>query len=104
MQDCEATRASAVPCSCGIDALERAVETYLAFGSTRAAEDGWRASARVMGHDARARGVRVEELLISLKRSWSSVAGIDRLPRDESSRLLARVVTLCVEEYYAPLG
>jgi hypothetical protein len=54
--------------------------------------------------DARDRGVRIEELLISLKRVWPTIPGIERLPRDESTRLLSRIVTLCVEEYYAPLG
>jgi hypothetical protein len=77
---------------------------YLSYGPTPLAEDRWRACARVLGQDARAKGLRVEELLISLKRTWGSVTGVGRLPRDESSRLLSRVVTLCVEEYYAPLG
>ena len=104
MLDRDINCANCVPCSGGIDALGRAVETYLDYGPARTADDCWRAPARVMGHDARSRGVRIEELLISLKRSWSTVSGVDRLPRDESSRLLARVVTLCVEEYYAPLG
>ena len=64
----------------------------------------WRACARVMCTDARARGVRVEQLLISLKRIWPHIPGIERMPRDASTRLLTRMVTLCVEEYYAPLG
>ena len=63
----------------------------------------WRVAARAMCQDARARGVQVEELIISLKRTWAVVAEGERLPRTESPRLLSRVVTLCVEEYYSSL-
>ncbi len=94
---------SAVPCRHGVDALGRAVQLR-GPGSAADNDDHWRACARVMCADARDRGVRVEELLISLKRIWPTIPGIGRLRRDESGRLLSRVVTLCVEEYYAPLG
>jgi hypothetical protein len=56
-----------------------------------------------MCEDARARELQIEELLIGLKRVWASVAEAERVPRDQSARLLARLVTLCVEEFYAPL-
>jgi hypothetical protein len=94
---------SAIPCRHGVDALGRAVQLR-GPGSAGENDDHWRACARVMCADARDRGLRVEELLISLKRIWPTIPGIERLQRDESGRLLSRVVTLCVEEYYAPLG
>jgi hypothetical protein len=93
----------AFPCRHGVDALRRAVQLD---GEGLALDDDepWRACARVMCADARDRGVPVEQLLISLKRIWPTIPGIGRLQRAESSRMLSRVVTLCVEEYYAPLG
>ena len=94
---------SPVPCRHGVDALGSIVQLR---GPEVAAEndDHWRACARVMCADARDRGVQIEELLISLKRIWPTIPGIERLRRDQSGHLLSRVVTLCVEEYYAPLG
>ena len=94
---------TALPCRHGVDALRRVFQS----GHSSPADgkdDHWRACARVMCADARDRGVRIEELLISLKRIWPTIPGVERLQRDESGRLLSRVVTLCVEEYYAPLG
>lgn len=93
----------ALPCRHGVDALRRAVQSR-GDGAARGNDDHWRACARVMCADARDRGVQIEGLLISLKRIWPTIPGIERLPRHESGRLLSRVVTLCVEEYYAPLG
>jgi hypothetical protein len=92
-----------LPCTDGVDALRALVRTYMREGPDGAPDDTWRLPARVMCHDARARGVQIEELIISLKRMWNAVADGERLPRTESSRLLARVVTHCVKEYYAPL-
>ena len=94
---------TAVPCRHGVDALRRVVESRDDSAADRK-DEHWRACARLMCADARDRGVRIEELLICLKRIWPTIPGVERLRRDESGRLLSRVVTLCVEEYYAPLG
>jgi hypothetical protein len=94
---------SALPCRHGVEALRRVVQSRDDLSASEN-DDHWRACARVMCADARDRSVRIEELLISLKRIWPTIPGIERLRRDESGRLLSRVVTLCVEEYYAPLG
>jgi hypothetical protein len=96
--------AAKLPCADGINALRALVRAYIRDGPDGAPDERWRLPARVVAHDARARGVQVEELIISLKRSWNDVADRERLPRTESSRLLARVVTHCVKEYYAPWG
>ena len=94
---------AALPCRHGVDALRRVFQSRDSSAAD-GKDDHWRACARVMCADARDRGVRIEELLISLKRIWPTIPGVERLKRDESGRLLSRVVTLCVEEYYAPLG
>ena len=96
-------QARALPCLRGIDVLHVAIAAHSRRDPRHDSHDHWRYSARLMCEDARTRGVRIEELLISLKRTWPTMRGIDRLPRDESARLLSRVVTLCVEEYYSPL-
>ncbi len=57
-----------------------------------------------MREDARALTLRVEELLTCVKRSWPTLADAAGVARPESSRLLSRFVTLCVEEYYRPLS
>jgi hypothetical protein len=96
-----AQRGHALPCPRGVDALRQAMRAYVRGGTHH---DVWRGAVRLMCEDARTRGVQVEELLISLKRTWAISAGVEGIPRQESCELLARVVTLCVAEYYAPLG
>jgi hypothetical protein len=85
-------------------ALREVARAHLVYGSETPSDDALRVSAQLMCEHARASGARVEELLICLKRVWPSIAGGERIPRLESSRLLARFVTLCVREYYAPSG
>jgi hypothetical protein len=93
-----------VPHPLGIDALRALLRSHVRDGAASTPDDAWRLVARVMSANAHDRALRVEELLISLKRAWPVLADTEQLPRLESSRLLARLVTLCVEEYYAPLG
>ena len=91
------------PCGPGVDALREVLRRHVRHGTGPTPEDSWRAAARLMCQDARARALRVEELLIAVKRTWPAIADGERLSRAESPRLLARFVTLCVEEYYSPL-
>ncbi|MFN2567828.1 MAG: hypothetical protein ABR499_22785 [Gemmatimonadaceae bacterium] len=87
----------------GVDELRRVVRQFLLNGPSSTPDEAWRRLARRMCEDARAREVHVEELLIGLKRTWATVADAERVPRDQSPRLLARLVTLCVKEFYGPL-
>ena len=50
---------------------------------------------------AHERGLHAEQLLILVKEAWHELPATRRATRDEAERLLARVITLCVEEYYA---
>ena len=93
-----------MPCAAGVDALRASLRSHARDGGGSAPDESWRAAARLMCEDARTRAVQVEELLIALKRAWSAIAEGEGIPRVESPRLLARFVTLCVEEYYSPLG
>jgi predicted NACHT family NTPase len=51
--------------------------------------------------EARARDILPEQLLVRLKEAWSSLPEV-RAMRDaqQQARLLERVVTMCIREYY----
>jgi hypothetical protein len=59
------------------------------------------ASLLLVATEARARNVLPEQLLVILKETWSSLPEV-RAMRDagEQVRLLQRVVTMCIREYY----
>jgi hypothetical protein len=70
------------------------------------AQDGEHASALqasllLVATEARARNILPEHLLVRLKEAWSSLPEV-RAMRDsnEQARLLERVVTMCIREYY----
>jgi hypothetical protein len=51
---------------------------------------------------AHERGLHAEHLLILLKEAWYSLPEARRAPRTDTDDVLARVITLCVDEYYTP--
>jgi hypothetical protein len=59
------------------------------------------ASLLLVATEARARAILPEQLLVRLKEAWSSLPEV-RAMRDsqEQARLLERVVTMCIREYY----
>jgi hypothetical protein len=61
-----------------------------------------RRALRVMAAEARERSMLPEQLLIVLKDIWYSLPDVRRMPEpDDRIRLLQRVVTICIKEYYA---
>ena len=51
----------------------------------------------------RSRGERAERVVIALKRTWESLQDERKSwPRDEQLQLLDRLVTRCIDDYYAP--
>ena len=52
--------------------------------------------------EAHDKSIMAEQLLVVLKDVWNSVPGVGAI-RDptEQTRLLQRVVTICIKEYYA---
>ena len=61
-----------------------------------------RRALRLLCDDARARGVRAEQLVIMIKQAWRSLPEAASRPGDDSgTELLRRVVSVCIEEYYA---
>jgi hypothetical protein len=72
-----------------------------AEGIIRAGADV-RDALRALCEDARVHRVRVEQLVIAIKQGWSSL--LSESPRMRSAgpdALLNRVITLCIDEYYA---
>jgi hypothetical protein len=57
---------------------------------------------RTIGEQARAEGVRAEQLVTSLKRIYDAVVPLPTLAsHDARTKRLANLVTICVREYYA---
>jgi hypothetical protein len=60
------------------------------------------ASLLLVATEARARSILPEQLLIILKETWSSLPEVRALSDPgEQVRLLQRVVTMCIREYYS---
>ena len=59
------------------------------------------ASLLLVATEARARDILPEQLLVRLKETWSSLPEV-RAMRDaqQQARVLERVVTMCIREYY----
>lgn len=80
-------------------ALRRAVETAGHAGHPDSELDHL---LRLACETARASGVEVEHVLIRLKECWRELPEARRIPRADGEALLAGVITLCIEEYFAP--
>ena len=59
------------------------------------------ASLLLIATEARARNILPEQLLVILKETWSSLPEVRAMSdAGEQVRLLQRVVTMCIREYY----
>jgi hypothetical protein len=59
------------------------------------------ASLLLVATEARARSILPEHLLVTLKETWSSLPEVRAMTdTGEQVRLLQRVVTMCIREYY----
>jgi hypothetical protein len=57
---------------------------------------------RKLGHEAHVNGVTPEELLVTFKQMWNSLAESTRPSSpDQSERIRQTLVTLCIKAYYA---
>jgi hypothetical protein len=52
--------------------------------------------------EARRDQIPPERLLVAFKGIWGSLPEVRRLPLDEATDEVRRLVTLCIERYYAP--
>ena len=80
-------------------AADRTLELALrAEGATRTVE--LQRAMRALCEEARRQGMRAEELIVLFKKTWQARPELQRMSREETSRLLDAVVTMCVEQYY----
>jgi len=81
------------------DALESALVTYLANPKDT---DHLKSALQRVAIEAREKDVRAEHVLVALKDIWYELPQMRAVTDvDEQHRLLQRVVTLCIREYYA---
>ena len=78
--------------------LRRAVYTA---GSGYSLSSGLRESMRRVCVLAHGRDVQIERLLVMVKDTWFELPEPRRILQDHSADVLSRVVTLCIDEYYA---
>jgi hypothetical protein len=52
--------------------------------------------------DAREQGIAAEQLLIILKERWRELPEAQRLLRRVADEMRARLITTCIDAYYAP--
>ena len=68
-------------------------------------EPEWRNGLRALCDEARAERVLPEQLLIEVKQALAILCDSHRVPHGIArTEFISRVVTLCIEEYYAGLG
>lgn len=82
-----------------VDALTSALLRYLADG-----DDGapLQAALRQVALQAREKRMHAEQLLMELKDVWYELPPIKKTPEGpDQTRMLQRVVTLCIREYYS---
>ena len=84
-----------------VDSVRTALERHV---ETRDAEPApaLRTALHALAHDARAKAVPPEHLLVTLKGIWQSLPSVEKA-RDytEQTRALQQVVTICIKEYFA---
>lgn len=84
---------------------EQTIETVraalAAYVDDPARGDALRHALTVMADEARTRSVLAEQLLVVLKDIWYSLPSVRRMHEQaEQVRLLQRIVTMCIKEYY----
>lgn len=60
-----------------------------------------RAALNRMADEARTKAILPEHLLVTLKQLWSSLPEVRSIGDvDEQTKMLQRIVTMCIREYY----
>jgi hypothetical protein len=81
-----------------LSSLRSALQKFVANTDTVALDR----ELRRLAAEARAKHILAEQLLVVLKDAWFAIPEIrDAENSDEQTRLLQRVVTLCIRAYYA---
>jgi hypothetical protein len=84
-----------------VDSVRRALEHYVHAPECEPAP-ALRAALHDLAHEARQKAIAPEQLLLVLKGIWRSLPDIENArDHDEQTRLLQRVVSMCIREYFA---
>jgi hypothetical protein len=92
----------------GLDGELRRLAHIVVFGGlqsrrlNRSHDETMEATLRRLCQVARARGLRVEQVILLLKDAWRELPDERREARDIHGKVLAGVITQCIEEYYTP--
>ena len=82
-----------------VTAVREALRLYLSDPSDPAALQD---ALRRMSTDARDKRMHAEHLLVQLKETWNTLPEVRAMTdAAEQVRVLQRVVTMCIKEYYA---
>jgi hypothetical protein len=68
-----------------------------------ASDDALRDALHAIAAEARQHGIRAEEVLVTLKRTWFEIGGAPNAPRSATSsdhKRLDELVTACIKAYY----
>ncbi|MEO8623426.1 MAG: hypothetical protein ABI625_20285 [bacterium] len=81
-----------------VDGIRVSLREYLATGFS----SGLQAALIRMASEARDKAIYPEQVLRVLKDAWYALPEVNAMiDVDERSRLLHRVVTMCIKEYYS---
>ena len=73
----------------------------LALGaSAQDAGEDLRSTLRILCADARRLGMRPEELVVLIKRTWRAHPETYALPRSQTDPVLEQIVSMCIDEYF----
>jgi hypothetical protein len=82
-----------------IEAVRLALANYV---SAKLSGDGLRETLCLMSSEARSKAILPEQLLVILKHTWYSLPSVQAITEPaEQTRLLQRIVTICIKEYYS---
>ena len=81
-----------------LGALESALRDYVAVGASSSLPS----ALVLLADEARDKHILPEQLLIVLKDLWRSLPEVSAMANSgEHARLMERVVTMCIKEYYS---
>lgn len=83
----------------GTTALRCAVQAHLRGAAI--SDDQWRHAIALICAEARRADLRPEQLIVALKRAITETGDTHRVAPQESRELTDRLVSYCVEEYFA---
>ena len=85
-----------------VDAVRRALQRYVVAASAIDAASALRTALHTLAHEARAKHIPPEQVLVTLKSIWQGLPEVENArDHNEKTRILQRIVTICIQEYFA---